>query len=73
MGLMGNERIGEAAAVEPLRDGEARPASGHRAMVVEDESELATLIGNYLERDGFEVTIANDGQQAVTSARSAKP
>ena len=36
MGLMGNERIEEAAAVEPLRNGEARPSSGHRAMVVED-------------------------------------
>jgi len=73
MGLMGNERIEEAAASEPLRTGEARPSSGHRAMVVEDESELATLIGNYLERDGFEVTIANDGQQAVTSARQVDP
>jgi DNA-binding response OmpR family regulator len=73
MGFMGNERIEEAAASEPLRTGEARPSSGHRAMVVEDESELATLIGNYLERDGFEVTIANDGQQAVTSARQVDP
>ena len=73
MGLMGNERIERAAATGPLRSGEARPFSGHRAMVVEDESELATLIGSYLERDGFEVTIANDGQQAVASAREVDP
>ena len=37
-------------------------------MVVEDESELATLVGNYLERDGFEVTIVARRQQAVTLA-----
>src|SRR6476659_1910513 len=73
MGHMGNDRIEAGAAINPLHSDEARPFSGHRAMVVEDESELATLIGSYLERDGFEVTIANDGQQAVTSARQVDP
>ena len=73
MGLMGNEGMEGTAATGPLRNGEERPSSGHRAMVVEDESELATLIGSYLERAGFEVTIANDGQQAVTSAREVDP
>ena len=42
-------------------------------MVVEDESELAALIGSSLERDGFEVTISHDGQQAVTTAREVDP
>src|SRR6476659_1801087 len=73
MGHMGNDRIEAGAASDPLHSDEARPFSGHRAMVVEDESELATLIGSYLERDGFEVTIANDGQQAVASAREVDP
>ena len=70
---MGTDRTEAATASVVSQGGVARPFSGHRAMVVEDESELATLIGSYLERDGFEVTIANDGQRAVTSAREVDP
>ncbi len=73
MGLMGNERGEITAAMEPLPSGEGRPSSGHRAMVVEDESELATLIASYLERGGFEVTVAQDGQRAVATAREVDP
>jgi len=50
-----------------------RPASGLRAMVVEDETELAALVGSYLERGGFEVTLCSDGVQAVTQAREVDP
>ncbi len=50
-----------------------RPASGLRAMVVEDETELAALVGSYLERAGFEVTLCSDGLQAVTQAREVDP
>jgi len=42
-------------------------------MVVEDEAQLAQLIGSYLERDGFEVTITHDGGQAVDTAREVDP
>ena len=42
-------------------------------MVVEDEDQLAALIGSYLERDGFEVTLAHDGQEAVSAAREVDP
>lgn len=42
-------------------------------MVVEDETSLATLLGNYLERDGFDVTVANDGLKAVEIARVFDP
>ena len=52
---------------------EARPASGLRALVVEDEAELAGLVGSYLERDGFEVTLAYDGLRAVELARDVDP
>ena len=52
---------------------EARPASGLRALVVEDEAELAGLVGSYLERDGFEVTLAYDGLRAVELAREVDP
>jgi len=42
-------------------------------MVVEDEISLATLLGNYLERDGFEVSVVHDGLKAVETARIFDP
>jgi DNA-binding response OmpR family regulator len=41
--------------------------------VVEDEQELAELIGSYLEHDGFEVTVVHDGLEAVAAARRVDP
>ena len=49
------------------------PRSGLRALVVEDEKPLADLVGSYLERDGFEVSIVHDGLVAVDSAREVDP
>ena len=46
---------------------------GYRAMVVEDERELAGLVGSYLELDGFEVTLSHDGADAVDRAREVDP
>ena len=42
-------------------------------MLVEDEQQLAALVGEYLSRDGFEVTVTHDGQEAVTRAREIDP
>ncbi|WP_148575385.1 response regulator transcription factor [Nocardioides caldifontis] len=42
-------------------------------MVVEDEVPLATLVGSYLERAGFEVTLSHDGARAVGTAREVDP
>ena len=42
----------------------ARP-SGLRVLVVDDERALADLVGSYLTRDGFEVSMAYDSQQAI--------
>jgi hypothetical protein len=44
-----------------------RPAAGLRAMVVEDEIELAALVGSYLERGGFEVLRRTRGQDGSGS------
>lgn len=41
--------------------------------MVEDEVELAQVLGSYLERDGFEVTIVHEGPTALTSAREVDP
>lgn len=42
-------------------------------MVVDDEVPLAALVASYLERAGFEVTTAHDGDQAVRVAREVDP
>ena len=47
--------------------------SGLRVLVVDDERALADLVGSYLTRDGFEVSMAHDGQQAIDQARQVDP
>ena len=44
-----------------------------RALVVEDEIEMARVIGSYLEREGFEVHLSHDGLDAVGKAREVDP
>jgi DNA-binding response OmpR family regulator len=51
----------------------AAPRSGLRVLVVDDERALADLVGSYLTRDGFEVSMAYDGQQAIDQARQVDP
>jgi CheY-like chemotaxis protein len=58
------------AAVEPL---EAAPAltpepSAGRAMIVDDEPELADSIARFLEREGFRCTVVNSGREAIERA-----
>jgi DNA-binding response OmpR family regulator len=50
-----------------------QPASEKRALVVDDEVELAAVVAGYLERDGFTVTVAHDGETAVELARELDP
>jgi len=47
--------------------------NGYRVLVVDDERALADLVGSYLTRDGFEVSMARDGQQAIDQARQVDP
>ena len=44
-----------------------------RALVVDDEPPLVDLVRSYLEREGFEVADAHDGERAVELARSFDP
>ena len=48
-------------------------SGGRRALVVDDERALAELVGTYLTLDGFEVSMAHDGQQAIERARQFDP
>lgn len=43
------------------------------ALVVDDEARLAALVSSYLEREGFEVEMAGDGESAVELARERAP
>lgn len=49
------------------------PPTGLRALIVEDEMALATVVGTYLERAGFEITLVHDGIDAVDRARQVDP
>jgi DNA-binding response OmpR family regulator len=42
-------------------------------LVVEDEIPLASLLGSYLHRGGFEVEVVHDGLDAVARAREVDP
>mgnify|MGYP001791680356 FL=1 len=44
-----------------------------RVLVVDDEEALADLLSSYLDRDGFEVSMAHDGRQAIDQAREVDP
>lgn len=53
-------------AVEPSETRTpSRPDGKHRALVVEDEPDVANFVREVLTGEGFEVTIAEDGEQAI--------
>jgi len=63
----------DGAMTEQAPRASVGPGSGRRALVVEDEEQLAGLVVSYLERDGFEVTVTGDGAEAVVLARTVDP
>jgi DNA-binding response OmpR family regulator len=73
MAGMGEDVMDEKAGSPAGGAAGGRPRTGLRAMVVEDETQLAGLIGSYLERDGFEVAVVHDGLEAVEVARAVDP
>jgi DNA-binding response OmpR family regulator len=70
---MGDDVGGGRDASRAAGPSGARPRSGLRALVVEDETKLAGLLGSYLERDGFDVAVVHDGLEAVATARAVDP
>jgi DNA-binding response OmpR family regulator len=47
--------------------------AGLRALVVDGEPPLVKVVSSYLERDGFEVASAGDGERAIALAREFEP
>jgi DNA-binding response OmpR family regulator len=60
------------AADRPSQTGGQAPA-GLRALVVDDEPPLVKVLASYLEREGFEVATASDGERAVELAGELDP
>jgi DNA-binding response OmpR family regulator len=48
-------------------------SAGYRALVVDDEVPLASVVASYLEREHFEVSVAHNGHDAVAMAREIDP
>lgn len=46
---------------------------GQKILIVEDEKELANILGAYLEVEGFEPVIAHDGQQGLKLFHEKQP
>ncbi len=44
-----------------------------KALVVEDDTNIAELLRLYLEKDGFDVLLAHDGAKGVELALGEKP
>ena len=44
-----------------------------RALIIEDEKNLADLLRGYLVREGFEVHQASDGEAGLEAARLLEP
>lgn len=46
---------------------------GQRVLVVDDEAKIVRIVGAYLERDGYRVLVAGDGQAALDLVRRERP
>jgi len=46
---------------------------GYRVLVVDDEPMVVEVVERYLQRDGFEVATASDGEKGLSLARSWAP
>ena len=57
----------------PGSDGGRAGRARFRALVVDDEEPLVRIVASYLEREGFEVLTAGDGERAVELARDERP
>ena len=42
-------------------------------LVVDDEPKLSNLVRSYLEQEGYQVVVANNGREALFAARESKP
>ena len=46
---------------------------GYKILIADDEAEIRSLLGLYLENDGYTIVEAKDGAEAVIKFREEKP
>ena len=49
------------------------PATGQRILVVDDDKEIARLVRAYLEKSGYQVVLAYNGETALQMVRRERP
>lgn len=57
----------------PVGQARRSPSRGPRVLVVEDDSAISRLVATYLQREGFSVEVAADGESGVELARGGEP
>jgi DNA-binding response OmpR family regulator len=58
---------------DKIEMGDCKEMARKKILVVDDEPKVCDLIKAYLDKDGYEVTLAGDGRSAVEKARTQKP
>jgi DNA-binding response OmpR family regulator len=53
--------------------GEALPERARRALIIEDDADIATLVGMYLGEAGFQVNYASDGADGLAAFIRERP
>ncbi len=46
---------------------------GDKVLVVDDEQQVREVLGNFLEKEGYEVVLASNGEEAIALTRKESP
>jgi signal transduction histidine kinase/DNA-binding response OmpR family regulator/CHASE3 domain sensor protein len=65
--------VATAQVASDTPTGPVVPRPGARILVVEDEPTIAQVIRRYLERGGYQVTVAATGEDGLRAARTQRP
>ena len=69
LGVAVRVALGQTASALPAED----PAHGRRALVVDDDPDVAETMGDALEQSGLPATIARTGAEAIRIAGEVRP
>lgn len=61
------------AKAGPMGDSPAKPGSGKRVLLVDDDYEIVEAIRHALEAKGYAVSVARDGNQGLAMAEREDP
>jgi len=64
--------VAPSSVREEENDDELNPVSGRRILVMDDEEHIRELTSRYLERLGFDVCVASDGNEAIAIYEGAR-